>query len=260
MSRKFRGPGKHNVAKIKVTCLQCSNVVERYPSLAKDAKFCSMSCRSRYFQVLNARRGANNNFWSGGKANFTCTQCGKEFQDYTRKDGRKDRLFCSQRCRADSKKRRITIVCKICGRSVERIASQDGPYCSQKCFSKDSQSFKRSSGENHWNWKGGVTPKNHAERTSAKLIRWRKSVFERDGYKCAVCEKDRPRLHAHHILEFADYPDRRFDVDNGVTLCTWHHQMLHPKIVLADFRKHFIDGHDNSIGGVMASMVLELGS
>jgi hypothetical protein len=55
-----------------------------------------------------------------------------------------------------------------------------------------------------------------------------------------VCGNDKPRIHAHHILEWSEYPDRRYDEDNGITLCLLHHQMLHPNIVLSDTRKYLL--------------------
>ena len=252
-------PWKHHVAKVKVTCLQCGTVFERFPSQAKAARFCSFSCKGKHLMAHKDQSGENNPSWKGGRAKFTCAQCGKVFEDYLRNDGRKDRTLCSKACEGESKKRRVKITCKYCGKTVERMASQDGPYCSMRCFGKDIGQLKNLKGEKHWNWKGGVTPPNRSARTSAKFRGWRKAVFERDGYACAVCGKDKPRLHAHHILEFAEYPDRRYDADNGVTLCAFHHQMLHPNMVLTDFRKHYIDGYDNSIGGVIASLGLNEG-
>lgn len=84
-----------------------------------------------------------------------------------------------------------------------------------------------SSGKNHWNWKGGITPKNQVERRSIEYKEWRNSVFKRDGYVCAHCGKKGGDLAAHHIKPWAKFPDSRFDVSNGITLCKECHKKEH---------------------------------
>ncbi|MES2401836.1 MAG: HNH endonuclease [Pseudomonadota bacterium] len=34
-------------------------------------------------------------------------------------------------------------------------------------------------------------------------------------------------LQAHHRKEWAEYPELRFDVNNGITLCKWCHWLAH---------------------------------
>lgn len=89
------------------------------------------------------------------------------------------------------------------------------------------ESFIR--GERHWNWKGGITPLHRTIRNSLESKLWRKSVFERDDYTCiwcgARCGKGKDVvLHADHIKSFAYYPELRFAIDNGRTLCVPCHK------------------------------------
>ena len=79
--------------------------------------------------------------------------------------------------------------------------------------------------ENNPNWKGGVTVKNRGMRHSEEYRLWRRSVFERDGFKCQICGDDKGgNLNAHHIKEWANYPESRFSLDNGKTLCDLCHK------------------------------------
>lgn len=85
-------------------------------------------------------------------------------------------------------------------------------------------------GENHPCWKGGRP----WERFKAPEYRtWRTTVLERDNYTCQECRrqcKKRERgLVAHHIKSYAEYPELRYAVDNGRTLCRRCHRAMHNK-------------------------------
>lgn len=79
-------------------------------------------------------------------------------------------------------------------------------------------------GENNRCWKGGVSNENKRIRNSKKAKDWRKAVFERDNYTCKLCGKRGGILNADHIKPFAYFPELRFDVDNGRTLCAPCHK------------------------------------
>lgn len=87
-------------------------------------------------------------------------------------------------------------------------------------------------GSNHPNWKGGISSRNYSE--DGILNDWRKAVFERDGYCCQICHDSNHRgrgesitLNAHHIKSWKDYPEERFNIDNGITLCRKCHLWVH---------------------------------
>lgn len=84
------------------------------------------------------------------------------------------------------------------------------------------------SGSKHYNWKGGVTPEEKMVRKSLEYKTWRRSVFERDKYACQHCGDNKGgNLQAHHLKGFAEFPELRFDLDNGLTLCEDCHTELH---------------------------------
>ncbi len=64
-------------------------------------------------------------------------------------------------------------------------------------------------------------------RKSAAYKAWRTSVITRDDFTCQICGQVGGVLNAHHIKQFAYYPDLRFDVNNGVTLCRSCHVKVH---------------------------------
>lgn len=64
-------------------------------------------------------------------------------------------------------------------------------------------------------------------RQSKEYSEWRNIVFRRDSFQCQICKAIGGRLEAHHIFPFKKYPDKRFDIDNGVTLCKACHKKVH---------------------------------
>lgn len=79
-------------------------------------------------------------------------------------------------------------------------------------------------GSNNPSWKGGITPINRSIRTSKEYELWRKSVYERDNYTCIWCGQIGGKLNADHIKPFSLYPELRFAIDNGRTLCEECHK------------------------------------
>ena len=113
-------------------------------------------------------------------------------------------------------------------------------------------------GENHPNWKGGITPL-HLLLREYFHINLAPIAAKRDNYTCCECGKTHTTLHVHHIYPFAQimqdiyqrYPnlsldseedrqklydiathDLKFlDIDNLITLCVDCHQKKHSKAI-----------------------------
>ena len=97
------------------------------------------------------------------------------------------------------------------------------------------------SGEKAPNWKGGITPENHLFRNSPEKYCWQKEVFMRDDWTCRKCGRRGGELHAHHIYNFSEYPELRFDVNNGITLCEDCHREFHNKYGFQGNNKEQLD-------------------
>ena len=53
---------------------------------------------------------------------------------------------------------------------------------------------------------------------------FRMNVLKRDNFKCKIGNKDCiGRIEAHHILIWSEYPELRYEINNGITLCHAHH-------------------------------------
>lgn len=83
-------------------------------------------------------------------------------------------------------------------------------------------------GENNPNWKGGVYASERAkDMRQAKYKHWRRKVLERDNFTCVICRRVGGRLNSHHIKSWVDYPEKRYDVNNSITLCEDCHKDVH---------------------------------
>jgi len=66
--------------------------------------------------------------------------------------------------------------------------------------------------------------KKQHERNNPNDKQWKYAVYKRDDFKCKMLNEDcNGRLEAHHILPWRDYPELRTEINNGITLCKYHH-------------------------------------
>lgn len=175
---------------------------------------------------------------------FICINCDQKFQS---SKSYKNRIpkFCSRKCsstfnckRTDVRKKmsdakigyipynklvRYKSNCIECNKEIENRlgAKYIKKFCSMFCrnenYKKRDYSFM--SGINSHFYIHGNCTNNELQRKSGKYKNWRESVFKRDNYTCVICKVKGGVLNADHILSFAHYPDKRFDIDNGRTLC-----------------------------------------
>jgi hypothetical protein len=117
------------------------------------------------------------------------------------------------------------------GKPGSQVPWNKGKKGSQVAWNKGIK-YLQISGAKHGNWQGGINPVNDTIRKSIESRLWRESVFARDNWTCQQCEIRGAVLHAHHIKRFKDYPELRFAIDNGKTLCKPCHIKAHKKVIL----------------------------
>ena len=202
---------------------QCNNKCQ-FINLAKGfRRFCNRECKIKYHREV-----------------IKCKECGKEFE---RPKSYKTLKYCSEACRKAYRKKHPEefggfkkkpngthiVRCETCGKLVKikhaQYIAHKHHFCSIKCTAQ--YYGKLHSGENHWNWKGGKTEEAYKLRHSEQYEKWRMAVYRRDHWTCQMCGKKTKQLVAHHIKPFKDYPELRYDVSNGITLCRNCHKKVH---------------------------------
>ena len=179
-----------------------------------------------------------------GRKKIECKNCGKIFD---RRNCEGVRKFCCKKCRIEYRK----------SHDEEYMGFKKGhkwhgskPWLGKKFSEQHKNNISKANkgnpnlikaniktainhqGENHWNWKGGVTEELQKIRHSKEYDNWRFAVYARDKFCCRECEKkcNAKEIVAHHIKSFKDFPKLRFEVKNGVTLCRSCHKIEHEEI------------------------------
>jgi len=118
--------------------------------------------------------------------------------------------------------------CIICGTGFPKTirGGRVQKCCSIECRNKHTKGRPApwAAGEKSHFWRGGVSSVNQVIRHSAEYRLWRESVFRRDNFTCQSCNKHGGKLNADHIKPFSLFPELRFAIDNGLTLCVPCHR------------------------------------
>ena len=158
-----------------------------------------------------------------------------------------------------NKKEQIKRDCKQCSKSftIPKWRENKAQFCSVSC----ARSWQMA-GVKHHQWKGGkpkcldcgkqlsnynnkycvehgrvigvrngkwiadrmLLKDDHRDRGGQLHRDWSKRVKNRDGWKCKISNHDcEGKVVAHHILGWSSYPELRYELNNGITLCHAHH-------------------------------------
>ena len=124
-------------------------------------------------------------------------------------------------------------------------------------YSQTEEYRERFSGSNNPKWKGDAATTKRNGRELPIYRDWRKAVFGRDFYTCKCCGARNGngkyiRLEAHHIRNWKDNPNLRYDVNNGITLCSSCHTRFHKiygkkQTTPEQLQEFFQQNHDKKI-------------
>lgn len=150
--------------------------------------------------------------WNKGKSQIsvrekTCTQCLSPYQR-PKDSGNADWLaqrFCSKSCKSKGNKHNL-------GRSWSESH-------------RENVMPRLPRGENHSFWiadRSLLSKKQ--ERGDSAYREWRLNVWKRDHFLCRIVDVNcSGKIEAHHILGWHEFPELRYKVNNGITLCHAHH-------------------------------------
>lgn len=215
-------------------CPICGKDFWLIPSRARKGrgKYCSKECMGRAESLY--RKGEHGANWGGGPEKKKCKLCGASYE-VVKSQALKSK-YCSRACKDNDRSAsftgrkvsvKVSIPCEVCGQQITLYPSQANRrrYCSVRCMAIG---YEERTGEKSNTWRGGLTAESAKARASKEYTEWREAVFARDNWKCQDCRVGGGELHAHHVFSFADFPEHRFDLWNGVTLCVECHAKIHP--------------------------------
>ena len=195
---------------------------------------CRCAC-GRYINVTTGRLNSGN-----------AKTCGRLCESYSLIGKRFDRLTVRKKL----KKRYFgnvmwECVCD-CGaiKDVDSLSLKTGNTRSCGCLKVEIMNYKK--GVNHYNYNKNLTDeerlKNRYQLSVGNSRIWSQNVFQRDNYTCQICGDNKGRnLNAHHLNGWNAFPEQRFDLDNGVTLCTGCHKEFHSEYGYGDNTREQFD-------------------
>jgi len=153
----------------------------------KTRKYCSTEC---YKEYCKSRNGRNNPFYGKHHSKESIDKWKKK------RDGYKHSKEAKKKMSKARKGKKFTIEHR---RNMSKATYKGAKYR---------------------NWKERI-------RRSFEYKIWRENVFKRDDWRCQECKKrGNVYIEAHHIFSFAYYPNLRFEIGNGITLCRKCHKKL----------------------------------
>jgi hypothetical protein len=152
---------------------------------------------------------------------INCGHCGKDMRIEPNQEGRKK--FCSKACFFAGRELKNTFV-----HGHPDLVPVESRGHSEETKAKIREVSRNNAryGPDHPLWKGGAREIRKREMIGHKYRDWRTAVFSRDNWTCQCCGFRGGYLEADHIKPWCAFPDLRYDIDNGRTVCRPCHMKL----------------------------------
>ena len=230
----------HKEKTVKITCPVCAKVFER--PVRVNQIFCSRAC-SMVGKTVRECRICGNNFYGNASQRYCdkcrhreCSMCGKRF--LIKPKANEVQKYCSKKCSSKAQIGRklspetiAKVVAKTRGRKTGKFFKCD--WCKKKIYKMPSHlMYKKHFCSNRCkfkHWEKNASPKRN---NKGKEKEWKIEVYQGDDYVCWVCNGYGLKLNAHHLYSWKDYPNLRFELSNGITLCMFCHKTY------TDYGKH----------------------
>ncbi len=150
-----------------------------------------------------------------------CAYCFKEVNKKPVHVRKNINNFCSKKHNIlFMKKNAFNKNCEVCGKVFYcqpcQVRLRNRKTCSMECKGILKKRIARKLREENGFTKHQI---DRCLRYSTDAENWRKAVFERDNFICQMCFKRGGYLEADHIKPWAYFPELRFELNNGRTLC-----------------------------------------
>ena len=190
---------------------------------SKGKVYCSEDCRNTVSHIPwnRGKRGLPANRPRNGETK-PCLCCGNLF--YVSACRLLTAHYCSRTCYLKTRwdeTHQETRICVVCNTPFHVFTSAHQVTCLELTCQREQRS-RLHRGENSQFWRGGKTSPYNGEWRSI-----RRQVYERDGYKCVLCDGI-DRIQCHHIIPYRY--SHSHALENLITLCRSCHSSEEIKV------------------------------
>lgn len=185
---------------VEKICQYCGKSYMVGKARVNKSHYCSNGCTAK------ANNSGNKSYmWRGGNVGMVCPCCRKSFVVHR---GDKRRKYCSTSCLDEARRKRVNLICHVCGKQYTEKLSKANRYEHSFCSFNCQSIFHI--GENSPSWQGGKSFEPYPITFNDKFKRM---IRNRDNHICKICGKKGKDVHHINYVKDDTFPY------NCITLC-----------------------------------------